>query len=641
MHLTRLCPILALLALLPLSSCKPSVKSLRHVSVSQSTFREFDDDLNAEARSVVEHYLRTGEVNFASAKRGITMLHIAAASHRLWLVEELLAQGADPNARLRQGEQRDVAGDTPAILAVRAGETETNKDALLIVKALLAKGANLNLQGRSSILSACSTDRHIDKRDISGEELMLELMALGAKRDTRAAFHAVTRWPRALEALLNSAEGPEIVKDMPDLLTACAVSFDGEEAELACAKILLRHTQSVNVLGASKHAPLGILADSYGRWREPIKKIRDCHKIEQQRFVDFFAALTDKGADPLLPDGLFRQSCAADKLALHAELLQELQKRGYNITPPPHLFTEEKLVDQLVDIPTPAIRAEEAVAQFGTIAKVFAAPTPAMLTHEYYRSACAKALPLLHRADAAHTRALLMAQPAWKDVSVWQGEAQAARSLLYSLQENPQIHLPAEWLVESARAMETAGRPRLAHAFIRLLSPDKSSAALINELCEEHTPLPLRAAAWSCRLEQDGLPALGDIQSWYNDRSLRNSGGYEILRRARNAEDSIGNLGNHIPMQTPERLFFDSPATVDEGEYVVKARHELNCPLAAHYCDAEDTPMPEELSAELREFMKQHGMAAAAALELELGIAQYLWQHREKLRPYEFQLEEE
>ncbi len=474
------------LLLLSLPACKPSERTLHNLSAEERIFCE-EESLSSEIRALVEHYLNTHEVNYATPEHGLTMLHLAAATQRFWLVEKLLAEGADPNVRMRQGEKR-LPGDTPAILAVRAGQYGgSNRDALLIVRTLMAAGADINQRGHhdDNILAACENEnefRGIEQEKNSGEELMLELLKLGAEPDIENALHA-RNWPRAMEALLNSGAGDDIRAAIPELLYVQAWLFSGYDAEaLASVRVLLEHADSVNERSDNGHTALWTLA----------RKMLTTDPVEEaalRRQADFVIALLEKGADPLLPDGEFMESCAADFLAAHADMARLLSERHNHITPPPHHFDKETLVEQLLDIPTAAVRPAEAEAQYGLLATVLTAPTEAMRSYgNRYHEACAHALTLLHSVDAAHTRSLIMALPAWRDVSLWEGEVSAGRGLLYALMMNPQVILPKDCLLESARAMNAAGKPALAHAFIRLLARDKSAGALLEQLCAEDTP---------------------------------------------------------------------------------------------------------------------------------------------------------
>ncbi len=429
--------LLPLLVLALLPSCKPSVNSLHHVDVPDTQFGEEYDKVDADARALVAHYIATGEVNYASPKYKLTMLHLAAATHRFWLVEKLLAEGADPNMRAmyRPFQNQALAtGETPALLALRvSGGSRSNTDALLILKALMEKGADINELGLNgtNILTLCD-DEYSYKNDSElreGQAMALELMALGAKGDKAVALHVIEHgWAKALEALLRSPEGADIRRSMPELLQRNTKSMDGAEGELACLKLLLQDATAEEVRGTAQSNPLFNIAS-----RLPD---RDSYSDERKaRFAEAMALLLKKGAAPHLPGGRYATSCAADHIITHGWALVELRKHGFNISAPAHHFTEEKLAEQLLDIPADAIRAAEIREQFDTIASIFRSyrhvafdatrdDEDKRMGHQEtrrYREACCRAFGLLLRADKQRACAMLMEHPALQGRSAWEG----------------------------------------------------------------------------------------------------------------------------------------------------------------------------------------------------------------------------
>ncbi len=641
MKLSRLCPLIALFALL-LPGCKPSVHSLRHISLRGCTFEVYSASLDEEAQQVVAHYLQTGDANYASPIHRLTMLHIAAGTQRLWLVDKLLAEGADPNARMRREEQ-DLGGDTPLMLAVRAGAEQNNTDALHIVKTLMDKGADINIglsEGRS-VLTACGpVNTYKRPGELSGEELLLELMKLGARPSCGTALRCVSCWPKALEALLTSGDAALIHAEMPELLTHAASSFDAEENELDCAVVLLRHCEDVNARDREGRTALYQMADNYHDWRARCTT-DEPDEEKHASYTRFFKILLDKGADPLARSGQYGESCAADFMALHPDLLHLLAATGRCIAAPAHHFREERVVQQLIDIPADAVTTEEARAHYELLSSFFCSPSETLLAHKLaYREACAKALTLMLKADAGKTRELLRAHPALEAPAAWQGDADAARGLLLALMSNKELILPAPVLVDCARRMEEAGKLRVAHAFIRLLGRDQSAAGLIEQLCAEGTPLPLRAAAWSSRLELSDLPPLGQSNEWFKTHSIYSIPGYHIIRNARDVEHTAVTHRGMGLVERPECLFYDSEfgeqqlnelVRAHAGADCVKALREMEAPFTAHLLSADEKEPLPELPAELATIRERWGDYTAASLEVELAVAQYLWEHRAQL----------
>ncbi len=642
---TRVLPLLLLLCLLP--ACKPSVSTLRFIELAEKLPGEDETDLTDEARELVAHYLETGEVNYATPKHGLTMLHLAALTHRLWLVEQLLAEGADPNARLHS---KEGMGDTPILLALSSVSwSHPNDDALLIIKALVQHGAGINLEGSSRVLGMATRDYSVRRGQLNNEGLVMELMKLGAKAGyTDLANFTNYGWSRALQALMASPEWPELRQDLARVLHWSAVTFQGESEQLECLKLLLQHATEKDVKGTTQANPLYSLTSDI-----PTESCGDDGGQKEANYAEFASQLITHGAAPLSPGGEFGRSCAADHIALYPWMVELLQERGHNLVAPAHRLTPGTLAEQLLDIPAGAFRKEELVEQYATIAGIFSAPVvlvdhqgEALRLHHgiqlegaerdeamrrgglrRYREACARALELLTRVDSHHTNALLMALPCWKDPAAWnEGDSlEAARGMLHALQETPGVIIPAQWLVDSARAMEQAGKPEVAHAFVRLLARDPSSKTLVEELCSEATALPLRAAAWCCKLEQEELPAPGSLDDWTEGLFYRvDSERYPEIFTALSAEQSGGGYAKIVP----EQIFYvtESPHASDE---VLAALRSIGAPLTAAYCGSEATA---PIAPEIAEMKEKHGMIVAAGLELELALSRYIWQHRDVFR---------
>ncbi len=631
-------PALALLATLSLCSCKPTVKSLLAVDslVPESLFSENEDIMKAEAQELIHHYLRTQDARATSPAHKLTMLHLAAFTHRYWLVEKLLAEGADPNAQAlvheqdEQGITHAVPGPTPAYLAVKAGQQRANKDALWVVRALVNAGADLNRTGKG-ILSACNRSWRFT--ELSDDALAVELIRLGARADDADATDIIAHnRDKALTALLATPEGKELVEEeLAHLLYWAAVCFDGEEAELTCPRNLLQHFPTLPEWEAEEHTPLFILA----KYHLQKKFTRDDHERIRDRYAAFMALMLQHGENPLRPDGEFRRSCAADYIAASPEMTKLLSERGYNISAPAHHFAAETLVEQLLDIPSAAISDAEVREQFDTLAGIFSSPTEAMFTTNLlYRQACRKALTLIARADAGRAEKVLLQHPAWRDTTVWEGEAHHGRGLLVALRENAgQYKLPADFLCESARLMDEAGRPGVAHAWRLLLADNPENDACIEKLCADDQPLPVRAAAMSCRLRRAGLPSLGTVGEWDSAGSRYVYSTNEPAQLALRVERSMYRLNKLHLLEKPESFFYesgDSPFRMepdkDERAKSIAALREIGAPLAARLCG--DTE-PLEPAAGIAELEQRYGRAIAASIELELALALHIEANRE------------
>ncbi len=689
MNTRYLLPALALLPLL-LPACKPSVSSLRHISFKAEHLGDdgerTDDEcasLHEEARELVNGYLQSPDAQLASPRHHLTMLHLAAQTHRYWLVLKLLNEGANPNAVPLSSKQ--TPGDTPAIMAVRQVGKYSSKhgelqpqDALFIINALITKGANINQPGVGGqhILTRChdtaSTiyrNRESERLD-TDEKLALELMKLGARvRVEDAPQYVSYGWGKVMEALLATPEAPRVKEQLPALLCEAAKAFSplsGERDQTAlldCVKLLLSHATADDVRGTQGMSPLYILAQqsanvsvfagrrmksSHSSLKRATDEDRSQELTEkQQRYLEFATLLLRHGADPLLPGGKTGKTCAADLMVATPWVTEELAKLGFTISAPLHHFTPEALAEQLLEIPAQSIRAEEIREQFDTISGIFSA-SPAHLAPRSYREACTHALALLHGVDAPRTQRMLMALPAWHEVTAWEGDAlELSRGLLNALQETEAVILPKEQLVTTARRLAEAGKPGPAHALIRLLARDASAAALVEQLCDEGTPLPLRAAAWSCKLEMDrpataseprlncGLPSLGKVKEWLREKQyiyrVDSKREYPTLYTALVAEDAKATLS-----RKPEHLYYEGRLEEENGircyedhEALLQALKTIGAPLAAELNGGEAAG---ELPAELTELNNRHGIHVAASLEVELALSRYIWEHREHFR---------
>ncbi len=191
--------------------------------------------------------------------------------------------------------------------------------------------------------------------------------------------------------------------------------------------------------------------------------------------------------------------------------------------------------------------------------------------------------------------------------------------------------------------MEQEGKPGVAHAFTRLLSRNESAGELIEQLCAEESPLPLRAAAWCCKLERagegrKGLPSPGRVQRWLRDEhSLYNiDDEYPIPEAAYNADRSTErrrNLCVVIPELLPYEHLQEDESLSDIKDYqrppLQKGLQDIGAPLAAHFMG---DVAPATLSPELSALRERYGIALAASLEMELALSLYIWENREVFR---------
>ncbi len=621
----RFLPALALAALL-LAGCEPTCKYLPREFFDSSTFREYKTALNEEAQDCVQHYLRTGEAGYATPQHHITLLHLAAISRRLWLMDELLMKGADANALMQVGDDTY----TPLALALKdipsGGYHDPVRDSLVVINRLAESGASAADVGSENALMLCVKTyctRYAYAGQMGGEELALRLMALGAGggRDEALSFCRIG-WAKALERLLHECPQADALRHDAELLHACAdgllnergyLQEEHEQGIAACAELLLKGGIPVDAPDAEGKSLLEKLA-------------RNIHGAAAWREHDFFpliATLLRHGAETLAPCGVFGKCCVADFLAGKRELAEYLKEHEVAVpSPPPHHFEADTLVEQLLDIPGAAITKEEVDRQLKLLESLFAAPTPKQVEEPMlHRQACVHALCLMHDTNAERTQEFIFSLPI-TEPAAWQGEAFTARGLLYALQQNKGIVLPADSLLVYACHMNDAGRADVAHAFARLMGRDESEAAkkLIETCCAEGTRAAIRAAALSCKVNGKGLPALGEVAAMYPVRKSKRGGLNPPVRLARMADRSARCVSRNADILEPERLFYTGcglcegppdPKTTD-------ALRELGAPLAAAWYESCE------------------GDAAEASLELEAVLALFILAHEEEFRnPHE------
>ncbi len=654
-----------LIIALALSSCKPSVDKLSDVSIPDYILIPQDekDGVMKEVKEVVQHYIDTGDALYASPKHHITVLHLAALERDISLVKHLLQQGANPNARLLiDGKE----ADTPIALALSAAPYESNiGDALLIERTLFEAGADLNIPGfwgRSPLsIYAKSFDDFIYQTDedipdvhLHGR-LAIELMKMGAHAgENEVRLFAKRGWKHALECVFATADGAKLRRDA-QLLHECAETVSDNYCSersiwrdkllnnvLECAELILQEPELADMPDQHGKTVLFKLAKHFSIFR--IEK-------DQPHGSRFMALLIQKGANPYRPSGDYGKTCAADHIAAVPFIQKELRASGFDISPPHHRFSEETMMQQLSDIPPAAISTEEIQEQFEVLARLFGSPLPVSLApnpdeeddFRSYLDVCDNVLELLHRADAERTLKLIMQHPSTLAPEAWQGTAVVARGLLRALQRNRDIVLPATWLAETARHLDAQGERRAAHAYARLMSRDSGEEAsrIIEELCSEETPLALRAAAWSCKLQKADLPTSDEemLERWFQTHHRQNIADYPEFASLLTACDSNRYwLDLDFRYMVPERLRFEccypTHDIIDNAKLntICAALDELGVVKASAFCRKlhafDNYSWKNRLNNPL---MADNGPAADASLELEWVLSRHIWEHRQKL----------
>jgi hypothetical protein len=199
---------------------------------------------------------------------GYSALHIAAARGDVVLAQALLAHGADPNARVKQGtptkrvrsghevDQR-MLGATPFILAAGSGQLE-------VMKLLAAKGADPAIptqDGRTAlmILAGESTTEGPDLRDAQAAQTIRLAVQLGTPVNQAlptvgdTALHVAATWRRdaVVQALVDSGADINARNQAGQTPLTAALTPPGTQKGTVASddyESLLHHTQTAELL---------------------------------------------------------------------------------------------------------------------------------------------------------------------------------------------------------------------------------------------------------------------------------------------------------------------------------------------------------------------------------------------------------
>ncbi len=424
-------------------------------------------------------------------------------------------------------------------------------------------------------------------------------------------------------------------------------SYINAASQLACLararQLLEQDATSIHALDEDGQSPLYHLA-----FRRSASG--DLYESERERYADFVALLLTHGADPLKRESFRGGACAADLLAAidKGALLPLLRARGVALEAPPHVFEEKGLAEQLLDLPADAIRREEIAAAYELLASLL--PPPGQSTvdlRRYENHIClfedhlpelaAIVLPLLHRADAARTQQLLRAILLDKAARNEQHPVTRAlfRNQIFEAEPAYPCPLAADELAGLATAAAAEGHPRLAHAYVHLMSLCPAAAPIEEQFCREDAAPALQAAAWSNRLRRAGLPRPGRsyTRPALGERLLPEDLGMELIEPLRLVH-AVNNLGlAPEEMGDPFALFFDHPylpllpemrAITEAG---IDALRRLGAPKAADYLSA----LSDKGAAGLNSSAVCDAAGMEASFEAEIAMGRYIWQHREEI----------
>ncbi len=399
------------------------------------------ESITAEALAQLEHFRKTGDARASSPTYRITALHAAVLLQDVELVEELLAKGADPNARplLPNGGGRLIEGAPPILLALERlpvyprPRLHMMDDMQRIAKKLIEAGADVNARNRGvGVLGQCANHQHTNEPE-EWEEIALEYIRWGATATPEDATRLVgCGWDDALEALLKAPGGKQLVQESGSRMLAHAACNEfhawkpaniTSHGVVRCAQMILEANPGcVNEVPEDyDKRPLHLATSWHGR-----------HEMNEQNVVwyaEFVKLLLRHGADAYCSGDEDDQSCPADHMAEQPALLAALAREGIKLPPPPHRLEKEKLYDQLFNMPLAAVSDEEVCEQWDVLASLFE-EEPAFKSLSPYEvedksldychySVARTVLQLMDRADAAKAQEFRRTHPACAEVDAW------------------------------------------------------------------------------------------------------------------------------------------------------------------------------------------------------------------------------
>ena len=442
----------------------------------------------------------TPDARQTAANSGITMLHLACLFKKPELARCLLLDHADPNAR-------SVTGDTPLSLAVAIrgieDESVTDDAIIALLDILLAGGADIHATAPNemSLLNYAGLSSF-------SEKVFLYLLDKGCKPDAvTCQAPAMMGWNTALQRVLNmgTAKSPE---EMDALLLMAAANLHKDTVEL-----LLNAGADVNAQRMGGTTPL---LEAAGHLLSPAEE-EECER--KAAILDICALLIQRGADPQLAE--IRQDgspafSATDILTRDAETMEELRKRGVDLTPQEITYTSGIALLEAIGKATVLERIPPASA-FDAIAAALT-PTDEMRSYQGYHDILPMAVELLHGMDAARASQHVAGMPLWTGAEAW--EKGHGDCVLPAISKCENIVLPKQIICATAEHLANAGKVDSAASVIELLSRCPDAEAEINQYCQ-HESIALRAGALGAKLRRAGLPTPrdGDVQLWLENHN--------------------------------------------------------------------------------------------------------------------------
>ncbi len=520
-----------------------------------------DEDLTPEEKSDMEEvedlmkqFRETNDVNIASTKTRVTLLHLAAAYKKEELIRCLLLDGANPNAqRIIMIEGKPAPGDTVLTYAVAAGfldpETYDPKQVLRVVHQLIAKGADMGKRGPYGLLPveiAALTGEH--------EDLILALVKLTPKeaiapplsKENRGAIiylAAAAPFNKVLEELIKLGHHPDTqIAEGRSMLTQAVRSslYSADDAWKKTVDLLLKHGADINHKDNQGRTALFELA--FAAQQQTADENIEMDMASRIIFLLERGARTDIAIEQ---DEEYPGFTAFDLLSLRPDLLEELAKRKHELKAPPLSLPEEDTA-MLATLCRATVTGRDTSAlkdDYDRIASILLTPSEAMLHHELYEPALKSSLTILFQLDAKRAGDILYMLPIWTDelqgsdhlhctsCSSCGGESHILRPILEAIAGQKDIIIPSAKLLHLATSLIDAGQDALAIDCLQLLSRCPDFQQVTDELLKsENISLRLGALYAQSHALDIPLPEERAVQAWLAEHSrVANT---EFLREA-------------------------------------------------------------------------------------------------------------
>lgn len=456
-----------------------------------------------EIHLLMADFAATANARLTSRPSGVGMLHLACLFKKPELARCLLVDQADPNAVT-------AMGDTPLGLAVSmrgAEDAGTTEDTIIkLIDVLVAGGADLTRHTAEDmpLLNYAGLNGY-------SEKVFLHLLDLKCPHDeTSGQAPAMMGWNTALQRMLDMGAGkPEGAMDTMLLMAAANL-------HPATVELLLNAGADANAHQLSGTTPL---LEAAGHLLHQFTIGEDKDEERLRSILDTCALLIKRGADPYLAETRQEGSpafTAADILTKDAGIIEEMNRRGVNLTPREIVFTPGPELLEQVGKASVLDKLPPAEA-FDTIALVLT-PSEEMKKLPQYFEVLPMAVELLHSLDPARTSQLIAGLPLWVSSDSW--SRHYGEHLLPALTDCEQIVLPKELICKAAEQWNKDGKVDDAASMLELLHRCPDAEAEIAQYCT-HTARPLRAGALAARLRQAGLPTPrdGNVQFWLDNHS--------------------------------------------------------------------------------------------------------------------------